>query len=230
MKAFLLGATGNLGSRLVPALLAHKHDVVIFVRSESKLKALVDSAVHSRCTIVNGDATNTLAIEEAIINNQCNALINSAGQAAIFPWEAPKMQGIIQAVATAAVEASKNFPLFKEHSLTLDCISSKPKQNLQWSMLAPSAMLPASKEITLLETPRGNPLVAQNDTVADFSPSFLTSVPYIGVYADIIKSMLRYNTTLEDCADFLAADLAKGKSEHVGHKVGVIVSNKKKRQ
>ncbi|KAL8779150.1 MAG: hypothetical protein Q9213_007076 [Squamulea squamosa] len=214
MKVFLLGATGNLGSRLVPALLAHKHDVVIFVRSESKLKSLVHSAVLSQCTIINGDATNTHAVEDAILNNQCNALINSAGIAAIFPWQAPKMQGIIQAVATAAVEASKN----------------KPKENLQWSMLAPSAMLPARKEITLLETPRGNPLVAQNDTVPEFSPSFLTSVPYIGVYADIIKNMMRYNTTLEDCANFLAADLTKGESEHVGHKVGIIVSNEKKRQ
>ncbi|KAL8728475.1 MAG: hypothetical protein Q9166_005373 [cf. Caloplaca sp. 2 TL-2023] len=259
MKVFLLGATGNLGSRLIPALLAHNHSVVTFVRSESKLRTLVDSAAISKCTVVNGDATNSRAIEEAILQHQCNALINSAGQTAIFPWQAPSMQGIINAVATATVEASKKlgypircwflggltvldfpgkpgtklsyyFPLYKEHSLTIDCISSKPIRLLQWSLFAPSAMIPASKKITLLETPRGNPLVAKNDTLAEFSPSILTSVPYIGPYADIIKSMTRYNTSLEDCADFLAADLAKSESEHVGHKVGVIVGSRGKAQ
>ncbi|KAL8809945.1 MAG: hypothetical protein Q9200_002976 [Gallowayella weberi] len=258
MKVLLLGATGNLGSRLIPALLAHKHTVVIFVRSESKLKSLVDSAAISRCTVVNGDATNTHAIAAAIIDHQCNALINSAGVAAIFPWQDPTMQGIINAVATAAVEASKKlgyplrcwflggltvldfpgmpgtrvsayFPLFKEHGLTFECLSSK-SEHLKWSLLAPSAMTPASKEITLLETPRGNPLAAQNDTMAEFSPSFMTNVPYIGPYADVVKSMTRYNTRLEDCADLIAADLAKGDSEHIGHRVGIIESSKSKTQ
>ncbi|KAL8801565.1 MAG: hypothetical protein Q9182_004351 [Xanthomendoza sp. 2 TL-2023] len=262
MKVLLLGATGNIGSRLIPALLAHKHSVVIFVRSESKLQSLVDSAAISKCTVVNGDATNARAIETAIIDHQCNALVNSAGVAAIFPWQNPTMQGIINAVATAAVEASQklghplrcwflggltvldfpgmpgtkvsaywgqSFPLFKEHGLTFDCLANK-SEHLQWSLLAPSAMTPASKEITLLETPRGNPLAAQNDTMAEFSPSFMTSVPFIGPYADVVKSMTRYNTRLEDCADFIAADLAKGDSEHVGHRVGIIESSKSKTQ
>ncbi|KAL8850867.1 MAG: hypothetical protein Q9221_004180 [Calogaya cf. arnoldii] len=257
MKVLLLGATGNLGSRLIPALLAHNHSVVIFVRSESKLRTLVDSSAISKCTIVNGDATNARAIEEAILSNRCNALVNSAGQSAIFPWEAPRMQGIIQAVATATVEASKklgypircwflggltvldfpekngtklSFPLFKEHGQTLDCISSKPKDHMIWSLLAPSAMIPASKEITLLDALRGNPLLARNDMPADWSPSFLSGVPYIGMLADIMKNMMRYNTSLEDCADFIASDLTKGESEHEGHKVGIIVSNEKKGQ
>ncbi|KAL8647338.1 MAG: hypothetical protein Q9210_005619 [Variospora velana] len=257
MKVLLLGATGNLGSRLIPALLAHKHSVVLFVRTESKLNSLVDAATLSKCTIVSGDATDARAIEEAILSNHCSALINSAGKAAIFPWEAPRMQGIIQAVSTAAVEASKKlghpircwfmggltvldypgkegtrmsyyFPLFKEHGHTLDYISSKPMENLQWSLLAPSAITPASKEITLLEAPRGNSLVARNDVPVDWRPTFLSWVPYLGLYAEIVMNMMRYNTTLEGCADFLAADLTKGESEHVGHKVGIIVSNEKK--
>lgn len=107
MKVLLLGATGSLGSRLIPALLAHNHSVVSYVRSESKLRNLVDSAALSKCTIVSGDATNAQAIEEALLNNQCNALINSAGLAAPLPWQAPRMQVIVQAAANAAVEASR---------------------------------------------------------------------------------------------------------------------------
>ncbi|KAL8890087.1 MAG: hypothetical protein Q9215_002715 [Flavoplaca cf. flavocitrina] len=245
MKVLLLGATGNLGSRLIPALLAHNHSVVIYVRSESKLKNLIDSAALSKCTIVSGDATNSRAIEEALLNNQCNALINSAGMAAVFPWQAPQMQVIVQAVANAAVEASRKlgypircwflggmtvFPFFTEHTLTYECLSQKPASNLKWSILAPSAMAPANKEIGLLEVPRGNPLVAKNDTVPDWSRTFLSGVPYLGMYADIVVNMLRYNTTLEDCADFMAADLTNEESEHVGHRVGIIVSNQKKGQ
>ena len=126
--------------------------------------------------------------------------------------------------------ATASFPLFKEHGLTLECISSKPLQHMKWSLLAPSAMTPTSKEITFLDAPRGNSLIAKNDTMVDWSPTWLTRVPYLGVYADIVKNMMRYNTTLEDCADFLAADLTKEESEHVGHKVGIIVSDEKKVQ
>ncbi|KAL8668973.1 MAG: hypothetical protein Q9168_006418 [Polycauliona sp. 1 TL-2023] len=123
-----------------------------------------------------------------------------------------------------------SFPLFTEHGLTYECLSQKPASNLQWSILAPSQMFPANKEIRLLESPRGNPLVAHNDTPADWRPTFLSSVPYLGTYADIAMNMMRYNATLEDCADFMAADLAKGQSEHACHRVGIIVSDEKKGQ
>ncbi|KAL8713122.1 MAG: hypothetical protein Q9220_002643 [cf. Caloplaca sp. 1 TL-2023] len=243
MKVFLLGATGNLGSRLIPALLVHKHTVVCYIRSESKLRQLVDPAAISKCTIVTGDATNATAIASAIVENRCDALINSAGMAAIFPWQDAKMQGIIQAVATATVEASKQlgwppgtkisdyFPFFWEHALTHTHLSGKPSENLQWSLLAPSAMMPAKKEITLLESPQNHPFVAKNDVPPAFSPTFMSGVPFFGPWADIVMNILRYNTTLEDCADFMAADLEKkGNSEHVGHRVGVIVDSKKKVQ
>ena len=107
MRVLLLGATGNLGSRLLPALQAHGHHVVAYVRSEAKLKELIPSSILSRATIVTGNATDTNAVREALVRNRCDALINSAGQASIFPWQAPRMQEIIQAVTAAAVDASK---------------------------------------------------------------------------------------------------------------------------
>jgi len=107
MKVLLLGATGTFGSRCIPALLAHRHQVVVFVRSETKLRDLLPSAILSEITIVTGNATDSSAIEGALVKNRCDAFINSAGLAAIFPWQAPRMQKIINAVATAGVEASK---------------------------------------------------------------------------------------------------------------------------
>lgn len=113
MRVLVLGATGNLGSRILPALLAHNHTVVVFIRSESKLRNLVHSSAVDKCTIVTGNATDATAIEAALVDNRCNALINSAGLAAIFPWQKPQMQEIEKAVTTGAVEASKKlgYPL-----------------------------------------------------------------------------------------------------------------------
>ncbi|MCJ1379340.1 hypothetical protein MMC17_002441 [Xylographa soralifera] len=257
MKVLVLGATGNIGSRLVPALLAHKHQVVVYVRNERKLKDLIDSSVTSQVAIVTGDATDAQAIKEALVNYQCDALINSAGLAAILPWQAPRMQGIINAVSTAAVDASKELkypirgwflggliamdvpgtngnkilnyiPLLTEHGLTFDCLSSKPQEHLEWSLFCPSEMRHASQTITILETPRGNPLIASVDVPAGWQSSRFASIPLIGTYISLFGNALGYTTDLEDCADFIAADLAKPNRSFVGHRVSVKVSDKGK--
>ena len=108
MKVLLLGATGNVGSRVLPALLAHNHEVVVYVRSEPKLRELVPAPVLSKTTaIVCGDAEDSTSIRDALVSNRCNAIVNTAGLAAVFPWQAPRMQGIIHAVTKAGVEASE---------------------------------------------------------------------------------------------------------------------------
>ena len=107
MKVLILGATGSMGSRVPSALLAHKHEVVAFVRSESKLREMLPPSILSAMTIVTGDAGNPSDITDALVDNKCHALINCAGQAAPLPWQATKLQGIINAVAAAGVEASK---------------------------------------------------------------------------------------------------------------------------
>ena len=106
MKVLLLGATGNLGSRILPALLAHKHKVIVYVRSEAKLKSLLPATILSKVIIVTGDATDSVSISDALVQHSCEAFINTAGLAAIFPWQAPAMQGIIKAVIAAGVDAS----------------------------------------------------------------------------------------------------------------------------
>lgn len=107
MPVLLLGATGNLGTRLLPALLAHRQKVVVYVRNELKLRELIPSSILSQVTVVNGDATDSTRIKNALVENECDSLINSAGQASVLPWSEPQMQEIIKAVATGAVDASK---------------------------------------------------------------------------------------------------------------------------
>ena len=107
MPVLLLGVTGNLGSRLLPALLAHKQKVIVYVRNERKLRELIPSTILDQLIIVTGDATDSESIKRSLIEYDCDTLINSAGAIAILPWSAPQMQEIIKAVATGAVDASK---------------------------------------------------------------------------------------------------------------------------
>ena len=107
MKVLLLGATGNLGIRLVPALLSHNHNVVAYVRSSSKLQSLLPPDVFSQITIVEGDAKSQETVEKAILDHRCTAIINTAGLAAVVPWGHSDLPIILQAAAKAAKVAGE---------------------------------------------------------------------------------------------------------------------------
>lgn len=113
MRVLLLGATGNLGSRLVPALLTHGHSIVAYVRSASKLESLLPATVYEQVTIVQGDATDSQAIKKAIVDHKCDAVINTAGLAAIAPWGKSDLPKIFRAVfdAVREVGTERNQPL-----------------------------------------------------------------------------------------------------------------------
>jgi nucleoside-diphosphate-sugar epimerase len=105
MKVLLLGATGNVGSRLIPALLAHKHQVVAYVRSASKLPNTVTSQLSA---VIEGSGVDSAGIKAAILKENCDAVINAAGLAAMTSWHRPsQLPEIFAAVVKAAVEAGK---------------------------------------------------------------------------------------------------------------------------
>ena len=105
MKVILIGATGNLGLRLIAALLTHGHTVVAFVRSSSKLESLIPSSVFQQITAVQGDATDPVAIKRAILDNSCDAVVNTAGVAALAPWGKSDLPVIFRAVLDGVKEA-----------------------------------------------------------------------------------------------------------------------------
>jgi nucleoside-diphosphate-sugar epimerase len=105
MKVFLIGATGNLGIRLIPALLTHDHNVVAFVRSSHKLETLLPASIYRQLVVVQGDATDPLSIKRAILDTSCDAVINTAGVAALPPWGKSELPVIFQAVLDAVREA-----------------------------------------------------------------------------------------------------------------------------
>lgn len=105
MKVLLIGATGNLGLRLVPALLTHGHIVVAHVRSAQKLESLLPASVYSQLSIVEGSAFDANAIKKAILEHNCDAVVNCAGLAAIAPWSKSDLPRIVTAVAEGSRQA-----------------------------------------------------------------------------------------------------------------------------
>ena len=105
MKVLLIGATGNLGLRLIAALLTHGHIVVAFVRSSSKLESLVPASIYQQVSVIEGDAKDSASIKRAILENSCDAAVNTAGVAALPPWGNSDLPAIFRAVLDGVREA-----------------------------------------------------------------------------------------------------------------------------
>jgi nucleoside-diphosphate-sugar epimerase len=107
MKVLLLGATGTLGSRIALALLAHNHTVTVYIRSSSKLNDIFSPEVISKFTVVEGDALSQSQIKDAILAHDCDAVVNSAGLAAMAPWGKSTLPQIVDAVLGATQLAAR---------------------------------------------------------------------------------------------------------------------------
>jgi NAD(P)-dependent dehydrogenase (short-subunit alcohol dehydrogenase family) len=257
MKVLLLGVTGRVGSRLLPALLKHGHSVIALVRSESKLSP--DVKTHLASTVV-GSGADSNAIKSAILSHECDAVVNSAGLTSLTPLG---KQGDLLKIFTAIVDAavavaaergsplrcwflngwsildspSKGnqiidyVPLYPEHQKTYKLIKDKdPKKEIAWSLFCASNMPPRSDKITF---PPPDTCSADNLIASADSPPALNSkwrgIPLLGATLNLAIQAGDYYAPLEDCVDFIAADLEKGlASEYVGHRVGVKVKSKEK--
>ena len=79
MRVLLLGGTGNLGSRLIPALVAHGHHVTAYVRTIDKLRAKISPELFDLIETYQGDALDTAAVQDALQKHDCDAVVNTAG-------------------------------------------------------------------------------------------------------------------------------------------------------
>jgi nucleoside-diphosphate-sugar epimerase len=104
MRVLLLGATGNLGSRILPALINRGHTVCAFVRDPSKLAPGVKAELFQ---LERGDATKAAEIKAAVTRHQCDAIVNAAGYAAMKPWGKSMLPAIVDAVIRAALEVGE---------------------------------------------------------------------------------------------------------------------------
>ena len=105
----MIGAGGSLGSRLIPALLAHGHTPIAYVRSTSKLTHILPPFLSSQIQVVEGDAEDVGSLKRALTEGKCDGLICVAGAPSPRSGRGPpSRQGYIgRAVAQAASEVGE---------------------------------------------------------------------------------------------------------------------------
>lgn len=246
MRVLLLGATGNVGSRLIPALKAHHHSIVLYVRSPSKLAAEAKSIA---TTVEVGGATDNEAIKSAILKHDCDAVINAAGVSKVWSKTGTDFPAIFAAVVKACADAQAEsgrvlrvwlmsgwalldspkkgsiimdyLPLYPMHRPNWEVIKPYGPDRMAWSLFCAHNM-PQEESVDYQRKP-GNNLISSADSPPAFSKAWQW-LPLIGNYLSIMSQSMSYVAPLEDCVDFMAADLEKGmQSEFMGKRVGVKV-------
>jgi len=234
---------------MLPALLAHNHEVVAYVRSTSTLSPEISSKINS---IVEGSGTDSAAIKAAILSQNCDAVVNAAGLAPLTSFgKKGQLPEIFAAIVKAAVEARQErggpplrcwflsgwdildspkqphliydyVPLYPDHKKTYNLIKSYTPDNIAWSLFCASNLPPRYPDPKFPQPSdvSGDNLIAKADTPPAWKNSF-RSWPLIGIYLNIMSQAQSYYTTMEDSVDFMATDLEKGlKSEWIGKRVG----------
>lgn len=110
MRVLLLGASGALGSRCVPALLSHSHVVTAFVRNEAKLRSLLPASILSQLKIEIGSATDAKSLARVIRTHDIEAVVSAAGSAPLFSsgGELPRIDhAIIEAVRESGIKLKR---------------------------------------------------------------------------------------------------------------------------
>ncbi|KAH8594580.1 hypothetical protein B0O99DRAFT_545703 [Bisporella sp. PMI_857] len=235
MRVLVLGATGNLGSRLLSALLARGHVTVGFVRSTSKLPPpILEKLTAAEC----GDAKSASDIKRVVIKHNCDAIVNTAGLAAMAPWGSSDLPAIVEAVITAAIDAGDErgspvrvwllaglglldiptqksrivdyLHIYPEHRETWAKVTGVPQSRLVWSILCPGIMHSLSSVTYPLDhRASAENLLATRNVAPQWSSRFLCA-PLIGGYLNIMSQASSYGTALEDNADLIARDLEQG--------------------
>lgn len=93
---------------------------------------------------------------------------------------------------------------------------------MDWSLLCPSTIVPESSEVAVPLTTTKGPLTANATTPPLWNDSWVKYIPLIGKPLVCAMNASRYDTTLEQDADFIAKDLERSDSKWSRVTVGII--------
>jgi len=113
-------------------------------------------------------------------------------------------------------------PIYLEHRQNFKLLKSLPPNTVDWSMLCPLTMTPEYSDIVVPTRALHGKLIGGAETPPLWKESWLRHIPLIGRTLSVASNASRYNTTLEQNADFIARDLETRESQWSGTRVGII--------
>jgi len=117
---------------------------------------------------------------------------------------------------------SKYIPIYLEHRQNLHLLKSLPPNTVDWSMLCPSTLIPESSTLDVPTKTSQGKLIANAATPPLWQDSWIRFIPLIGKTLVATMNAGRYDTTLEQIAEFIASDFDSNESRWIGTTVGVI--------
>ena len=138
----------------------------------------------------------------------------------------PLHEEIAGRLISPAILTAPSMPIFLEHRQNLQLLKSVPPNTLDWSMLCPSTMTAESSAIKVPTEHLHGKLIASAATPPLWQDSWMSYIPLIGKTLLCAMNASRYDTTLEQNADFIASDLEAYDSPWIGTTVGIIDGSK----
>jgi len=121
---------------------------------------------------------------------------------------------------------SCSIPIYLEHRQNLSLLKSLPPNTVDWSLLCPALLTPESSDLSVPTKASQGALIANAATPPSWQHSWIKFIPFIGRAIEIAMNASRYETTLEQIAEFIASDLESFDSRWIGTTVGVIDGSK----
>ena len=257
MRVLLIGANGNLGLRVLPALLSHGHIVIAFVRTPDKLQSLVTSDLFDRIAVFEGDALDTGSVESALRTYDIEAVVQTSGNRE-SPWKEQTMSRLATSISTASINVGKERgrPLrawfigglgslaypgtryriddylpawMSEHMRGTEAVvKALPTTALAWSMLCVAIMKPESDVVDVLPAPRVHQLSVKTGSPPDWKDSWVRQVPLVGLYLNLYPTVSSYTAKYEEVGGLLAASVGEAGDGYIGQLVGYKATDKAK--
>jgi hypothetical protein len=138
----------------------------------------------------------------------------------------PTLKGVARNLIESVILTAYSVPIYLEHRQNLHLLKSLPPNTVDWSMLCPSTMTPESSDINVPTNISRAKLIANAATPPLWQDSWVKYIPLIGKSLLCAMNAGRYETTLEQNAEFIAGDLESYESRWSGTTVGVIDGSK----
>jgi putative NADH-flavin reductase len=233
MRILLLGATGNLGRRILRLALLQAHEVTAFVRDDAKLRSLVAGPMPANLRVSIGDISKSAEMARQMAGHE--AVINAAGHVAQGSAFIQLVHTVIEATSAGLGEGGRLWQLggaailevpgthimgvdlpkiptvYEAHRINLIALR---RSSLDWSMLCPGPMIAA---------PNGEPTGNLRLSIDEWPvprPAYTHFLPKLALAFAFKQKVPEFTISYEDAAAVILDNVSR-KGPFSRRRVGV---------